>query len=212
MKLKKIASLMLAGVMAVSMLAGCSNNSGSNDNNNGGNGSEIVPTSTTATMLRENMNGAVRRVVTAVANSDLDVALQDAVNVYCNNWTVGTFDGSYALTDIRGYDLGKAVISDMDAESYIAALDADNDKDTVAVEVYAIDGSISDEFVVKMLAERLNNYMTNRTIPEKSSDSEYDYDYEVSASIVSANGTGNSKDESAKFIAFAVTQKVTKVA
>ena len=212
MKLKKIASLALAAIMAVSMLAGCSNNSGSNGNNNGGNGSEIVPTSTTATMLRENMNGAVRRVVTAVANSDLDVALQDAVNVYCNNWTVDNFDGSYALTDIRGYDLGKAVISDMDAESYIAALDDDNDKDTVAVEVYAIDGSISDEFVVKMLAEKLNNYMNGQTIPEKSSDSEYDYDYEVSASIVSANGTGNSKDASAKFIAFAVTQKVTKVA
>ena len=34
MKLKKIASLMLAGVMAVSMLAGCSGKGGSNNNNN----------------------------------------------------------------------------------------------------------------------------------------------------------------------------------
>ena len=31
MKLKKIASLALAGIMAVSMLAGCSNNGGSNN-------------------------------------------------------------------------------------------------------------------------------------------------------------------------------------
>ena len=36
MKLKKIASLMLAGVMAVSMLAGC--NTTSNGGNNGGEG------------------------------------------------------------------------------------------------------------------------------------------------------------------------------
>ena len=37
MKLKKIASLALAGIMAVSMLAGCSNgsNSGNNENNDG---------------------------------------------------------------------------------------------------------------------------------------------------------------------------------
>ena len=34
MKLKKIASLMLAGVMAVSMLAGCSGNGSNNNNNN----------------------------------------------------------------------------------------------------------------------------------------------------------------------------------
>ena len=211
MKLKKIASLALAGVMAVSMLAGCSTNKNDNEGNNGGN-SEIVPTSTTATMLREKMNGAVRRVVTAVANSDLDAALQDAVKVYCNNWTVDNFDGAYSLIDIRAYDLGKAVVSDMDAKNTIEALTDKNDKDTVAVEVFAIDGSISDEFVVEMLADRLNGFLSNKTIPEKSADSEYDYDYEVSASIVNASGTGTNKDMSAKFIAFAVTQKVTKVA
>ena len=187
MKLKKIASLMLAGVMAVSMLAGCSTNKNDNEGNNGGN-SEIVPTSTTATMLREKMNGAVRRVVTAVANSDLDAALQDAVKVYCNNWTVNnwtvdTFDGAYSLIDIRAYDLGKAVVSDMDAKNTIEALTDKNDKDTVAVEVFAIDGSISDEFVVEMLADRLNGFLSNKTIPEKSADSEYDYDYEVSARV-----------------------------
>ena len=42
MKLKKIASLMLAGVMAVSMLAGCNNGSDGNSGNNGNNGLPLL--------------------------------------------------------------------------------------------------------------------------------------------------------------------------
>ena len=43
MKLKKIASLALAGVMAVSMLAGCEGGKG-NNNNNPDNGQPVITT------------------------------------------------------------------------------------------------------------------------------------------------------------------------
>ena len=56
MKLKKIASLMLAGIMAVSMLAGCK----TADNGNGG-ASSSEPTTTTgySALLEDNLGKAV---------------------------------------------------------------------------------------------------------------------------------------------------------
>ena len=60
MKLKKIASLMLAGVMAVSMLAGCS--TASNGGNNGGEGEgEGTTTSGYSAMLGEKAADALKK-------------------------------------------------------------------------------------------------------------------------------------------------------
>ena len=46
MKLKKIASLALAGIMAVSMLAGCSNGENNNGGNSGDDNTVITPSTT----------------------------------------------------------------------------------------------------------------------------------------------------------------------
>ena len=71
MKLKKIASLMLAGVMAVSMLAGCSTKS--NEEENGGN-TEVKPTTSNAVTVMNDAQSAVK----FEANSDFDAALAAA--------------------------------------------------------------------------------------------------------------------------------------
>ena len=204
MKLKKIASLMLAGIMAVSMLAGCKTA------DNGGNGGEgegnVTPTSTTASVLRENLGGEARRNVTAVADSDLDAALKSAVADYCNDYTMKTFVGKYALNDVRSWDLGKAVIGDN--ENTITVLQNVTDKDVTAVEVYAIDKSISDNFILEMLANKIDEYCDDDYLPAKSA--EYDYEYEISASIVSVDGNNKLMDDGVKFVAFSVTKLATK--
>ena len=71
MKLKKIASLMLAGVMAVSMLAGCSGN-GTDDKNDGN--TEVKPTTSNAVSVMNDAQSAVK----FEANSDFDAALAAA--------------------------------------------------------------------------------------------------------------------------------------
>ena len=76
MKLKKIASLALAGVMAVSMLAGCANKPG---NNNDGNGNGQVET-TVADVLNKAQTGDVK--VNFTENADLNAALQTAIAEY----------------------------------------------------------------------------------------------------------------------------------
>ena len=80
MKLKKIASLMLAGIMAVSMLAGCK----TADNGNGGegeNGGTTPSASYTSTVLAET-NKTTQVKLTADSNTKLDKAVAAAAANY----------------------------------------------------------------------------------------------------------------------------------
>ena len=78
MKLKKIASLMLAGVMAVSMLAGCSGNGSDGDNNNGGNAVVEPSTSSIVTAFNDGQDKDNKVKVTFSSDASLDAALQKA--------------------------------------------------------------------------------------------------------------------------------------
>ena len=82
MKLKKIASLAMAGVMAVSMLAGCNGNS-NNGNNGGNNNGPIEPVTSTVVDAVNNGQDPTNDVkVNFTVNSDLDAALAKAIEVY----------------------------------------------------------------------------------------------------------------------------------
>ena len=78
MKLKKIASLMLAGVMAVSMLAGCKT-----ADNNGDNGNDdviVTPTATSIVTAVNNGQSATNKVkINFTSDATLDNALSSAV-------------------------------------------------------------------------------------------------------------------------------------
>ena len=76
MKLKKIASLMLAGVMAMSMLAGCKtvDNSGNNDND------DVVVTPSSIVTAVNNGQSATNKVkIDFTSDATLDAALSKAV-------------------------------------------------------------------------------------------------------------------------------------
>ena len=77
MKLKKIASLMLAGVMAVSMLAGC--NTASNGGNNSDDGqNQTTPTnSKVVDYANQTLSSTAKKYMTYESASWLDTALKD---------------------------------------------------------------------------------------------------------------------------------------
>ena len=77
MKLKKIASLALAGVMAVSVLAGCSGK-GNNSGNNNGNG-VVTATGVNADTVIAAMNDATTEAVKVTASSELQNELETVV-------------------------------------------------------------------------------------------------------------------------------------
>ncbi|OUN73852.1 hypothetical protein B5G12_06480 [Faecalibacterium sp. An58] len=90
MKLKKIASLMLAGVMAVSMLAGCSGNSTGNGNDNGN--TVVTPGASAIVTAFNNGQDADNKVkVNFTSNSSLDNALKVAVE------NAGSYDSAWAI-------------------------------------------------------------------------------------------------------------------
>src|SRR5699024_7407350 len=80
MKLKKIASLMLAGVMAVSMLTAC-NGSTTNDNTNGDDNTNTTPAATYSSTFGAALKdqAAVDGKITMADNADLTADLNKAI-------------------------------------------------------------------------------------------------------------------------------------
>ena len=213
MKLKKIASLALAGVMAVSMLAGC--NTASNNNDEPENPDAIPSTSNSATVLHDNMKGDARKMTTPAANADLDSALKQVVDTYFNNEDyLGVLTGS-SVAQVKYDNIAVNLEKALNAKSDIAVglnYLLNNDKTTIAVELYCVEASVSDTYALEQVADKIENDIAG--LKDKSNNGEYSYAYTVSASIVTKPVTSSIVEGitgGVKYIAVAVTQTPTKV-
>ena len=228
MKLKKIASMMLAGVMAVSMLTACGGNT--TDDTQKPEEPDVTPsTSASAQTLVSNMSKEAQNKVTAVSNGDLDAALKSAVEDYFSNADVVKYGKIFEIprteygwtdADARDTDIGEALVSNLGAyDDVIGNLNKlDNDKVSAytAVEVYGVNGSVTDKDVLEQLGHKINQSVVNLkdegtyTVNDSEHVTQYvDYDYEVSVSIVNANGRVWGIDDTVKFVAVAVTRTGT---
>ena len=227
MKLKKIASLMLAGIMAVSMLTACGDGSKAPVDDGTETPDVDVSTSASADTFVAALSNDARNNVTAVANADLDAALEDAVEIYFNDWVAadyGRFFGVPGFTHGNGADarysqIGRAVAKAMgNAEDRIQDVDGDKDA-TVAVETYAVNGTVSDQAILENLAAKMNesicnleaSYVNEGDDPWDYTDSLTECDYEVSTSIVTATGKYMGVDVTVKFVSVAVERIDTAV-
>ena len=108
MKLKKFAAMMLAGVMAVSMLAGCSGKS-----TNGGNGDDgvvVEPSSSSIVTAFNNGQDKDNKVkINFTSDSKLDTVLEQAVKA-CG--------ATAALPSMMGEAAVKALIPELNGVSY----------------------------------------------------------------------------------------------
>ena len=213
MKLKKIASLALAGVMAVSMLAGCATTSNNGDGGEG-EGEGQVSTSNSSSILHDAMVGAAREMTTPTASSALDTALKNAIDTYFQNTEYINIINFDSVGDVDGkmYD---ALVEAMDAEESInpdlyAA--ANNSKVTTVVKLYAAEASISDTYALEKVADEIQGSVAG--LSETSANGEWNYTYTISASIVTKPVTSSIVEGvtgGVKYIAVAVTQTPTKV-
>ena len=227
MKLKKIASLMLSGIMAVSKLTASGDGSKAPVDDGTETPDVDVSTSASADTFVAALSNDARNNVTAVANADLDAALEDAVEVYFNDWVAadyGRFFGVPGFThgnaaDARYSQIGKAVAKAMGyAEDRIQDVDGDKDA-TVAVETYAVNGTVSDQAILENLAAKMDesirnldaSYNNNGDDPFGYTDSVTECDYEVSTSIVTATGKYMGVDVTVKFVSVAVERIDTAV-
>ena len=224
MKLKKIASLMLAGIMAVSMLTACGD---STTDNTGDNSSSSQPTVSNASNVMWNgMNKDARDIVDPVANATLENSLRKNVEIYGNLDNVveyvlshidSTIGGQHNITatpvDVSNIIIWDKIAQDMgitnDCDDCLAQ---DNYKDAAALRLYATNFSVSDQYALEYVGQLIDEEIAD--LPVISDDKTVEYDYEISASIVSENianeGLGTQMT-TVKFIAVYATRTATRV-
>ena len=222
MKLKKIASLMLAGIMAVSMLTACGNTV-SEKPEDPTDEPTVTPSSSNAQIVVDNMSKAAQNKVSAVANSDLTAALQSAVEDYFTNADVVKYGSWFEIVDTaygwgpndaRNTDIGEALVSNLGAyDNEITNLNnigPKTDSFTV-VEVYGVNGSVPDKDLLEQIGHKIDSEIValkneGQYLAGANVANYVDYDYEVSASIVIANGRVWGIEDTVKFVAVAVTR------
>ena len=211
MKLNKVLALALSGVMAVSMLAGCSNNSGNGGQNGEGEGETTVTgfAATVASKLDDNKDN-----VTVTSNDVIDAALKAAMVKPDDNFITSNRAVS-ALTDVG--TTGPVYVSLKDALTDITFskfgifdnANSDNaDEDANAAVVYYIGGDINTDRVAQLVADKIDGI----TLPERSDvDNDgtyYTYDYTVDVSCATA--TTKDGTASLNYIVVVLNQDVTK--
>ena len=225
MKLKKIASLMLAGVMAVSMLAGC--NTTSVDPEPTPDPDPTPATGYSVEMASYLSDAAKKDYIAFEDNADDLAALEDAL-------------GKLSWTTTAGYTLPKVATpvidwvggadTDLMVNDFVDALDIENtnmdddwvwdalvidynrgDAETVKYGLmYVIDGTVDENDALEGIADNVEILLGNLPNVNDYTLTRYTYDYTVSVSVANKpldvidwyNGSAN-------FIAVTVTRVPT---
>ena len=225
MKLKKIASLMLAGVMAVSMLAGCPNANVDPEQPT----DPETPTATGYSVeMASNLSDAAKKDYIAFEDKADDLtALEDAL-------------GNMSWTTTAGYTLPKVATPVVDwigadttlmVNDFVDALDIKNtsmdyasmwndltsfynlnDAETVKYGLmYVIDGTVDENDTLEWIAGDVESLLEN--LPNVNTDTNvarYTYDYTVSVSVANkALDVIDWYNGSANFITVTVTRVPT---
>ena len=157
MKLNKVLALALSGVMAVSMLAGCSNNSG-NGGQNGGEQPPVDDTTIASVLNDEQADNDVK--VNFTYSSSLETALQKTLEVVGNTAKTDTVDGY--LANVLGVD--DVVMSHFYGYSNQNSGTSNTVGEQTAVIVYRDNTGLTDEgSVEKMYNTVLKNHMSKLT-------------------------------------------------
>lgn len=211
MKLNKVLALALSGVMAVSMLAGCSGNSGNGGQNGEGEGETTVTgfAATVASKLDDNKDN-----VTVTSNDVIDTALKAAMVKPDDDFITGNrAEANLAVVGVSGpvYVSLEDALTDITFSKFgiFDNANSDNaDEDANAAVVYYIGGDINTDRVAQLVADKIDGI----TLPERSDvDNDgtyYTYDYTVDVSCATA--TTKDGTASLNYIVVVLNQDVTK--
>ena len=190
MKLKKIASLMLAGVMAVSMLAGCSGNGSNGENNNGGNTVVEPGTSSIVTAFNDGQDKDNKVKVTFSSDASLDAALQKAGKEVGSSATalsvmryVGSLMGkSYdSLSDFATADTKDGKIVDKQSKTMIGVMMFTSASYWTEEDAINAAARNVDDVIATLATDNKNSNGKNDTVGKKY----YTFDYTGTVSMVS---------------------------
>ena len=200
MKLKKIVSLALA----VSMLAGCKGSSSSSE----GDGTVVTPVSGVTASINAELDDN-KDIIEFTDSTELknfltsyfdnyDITLDDLKNVGTTVVYNGTLNANVAAAAVSAKLADEA--------NFTTSITVDSeDEDTKAVEVYVLNGHLTEANVLNLVGQHLDGL----TLPEEyidSGEAKKDYAYDGSIAVVKAETEG--KTESAWVVAVVINKDV----
>ena len=203
MKLKKIASLMLAGIMAVSMLAGCK--SGTPDPDDNGGASSNTTSSFTESVLSKT-NPKTKALLGASDNAKIDAAVEYAAinDTSDHDWRAQVTEIEWALDNWKSVDLAKTKMNGA-KEGFRTASDLENvnvdadagmwkDKRDLPFTYWTVgcvSSTLSDDAIAGMVASLLDGL-------DYAVDGDgytYDYEVRVAKSVCKNDELANADDD-----------------
>ena len=201
MKLKKIASLALAGIMAVSMLAGCKDGGNSNS---GSSSSETTGTASgySAMLAEELKDTAAKKYVTFADNNSDKTALEDWLGNFANSFITAIGSNAYGGIPVTKAALTTYVDDLEDAAGLNGYTDDFRFADNLMMlgtwkvgKLYVADGSVDIEKVIKNIAASINDTTLSGVLVDTGTSNDntlsVKYSYVVSASVVNVKDTEN---------------------
>ena len=216
MKLKKIASLALAGIMAVSMLAGCNGASSSNPTEPE---NPVVPNGTDiAGYVNGLLSEDVSKNITFVDDAELRAALTevagkssniDSNDIKTTNKTLSVTSGcDTVLVGKVKEEFTSGMIETTGLTGWVSRTPTTNDGVDYYLEVYLLDGDMTEMNVATAVYDAYSTYlasMTNTSVANKKCD----WSGAVSAVKVYDN---TDPDTSAWFVGIMFTKTVSDIA
>ena len=202
MKLKKIASLALAGIMAVSMLAGCSGKTGSTEDN----GSVVEANNTSAvTAFNNNQDEDNDVKVVFSADSKLDDLVAQAVRVLGKDAEWNDIQGLIAKQTGKTSDalFNKDTANDKLADGMTATAwyGMDLDSQTYWSETDAVNAA------ARKANEEIAKLDADTKAGKKDGDTYYSYSYTGNVAVVAFQ---NLKGNTVYHVVYTITQTATK--
>ena len=207
MKLKKIASLMLAGIMAVSMLAGCKTATEPNEPTN-----PVTP----VTGVAATVNGELDKNAKKIQFTDDAVLTGVLTNYYTeNNITADTWSAGHSTLVAVGNDDLLAAVRDVLGMKTNDAIDKVSDE-TTSNKTYCNLYWVNNDFVTKEDALRMVGQMVDGlTLPaeggvDASSNKPATHDYSYAGSVAAIEAKSEGGTESVWVIAVVIDQTASK--
>ena len=215
MKLKKIASLMLAGVMAVSMLAGCKGSANSGEEEN-----PVVPTTGVVAYANDAVSADEKedyKFSGFTASTNLDSILKDLASStgdFSKDKINGIFVAPSTVNDYAGVQkkLNDKLDGLLDNDGKFDEIPADNVSEKYGY-IYTASGKLTQEEAVSKMVGKFADEVLDAVETDavaNTTGTKYDPAYSAEVSVVRVSSSSAS-DESAWVLAIVLTQNVTKV-
>ena len=240
MKLKKIASLMLAGIMAVSMLTACDTTSNDNDDNQ--DDDIVIPVDDSfAVDINNELNTAQKNTLTITADSDLEALLNKVADKFDDHslqitagevvtafvldsqstvpqdarHLMGLKDDASLTTAVNG-GVASSWAPDgwnsvKNAGNYVWKYFGENDSTETTLDFIVVDGGQTEEGLAHEVADQLKALMTEHRMPGEAKVGTKDYDYDYTGHVASIKLDNLRGDESFYVVAVEITKTPTEV-